>query len=302
MKPLAIAIMGPTASGKSNLAEELASLLGSRIINADAFHVYLGFDIGTSKPANRERYDLIDILDPRDSFSAGRFVSMARTLCASYEQADRNTVVCGGTGLYVRALFEGFSEMSGHSEELRANLRSDLEHLGPDALLKSVGISVGEPDQETKNNPVRLLRYIEKRLDPRAPPQASSPWQARRLKFGLRWDRQALTERIDKRALMMVHNGWRSEVERLLDSGVQEHWPAFRAIGYREMAICVRGEISLDSAVERIRIRTGQYAKRQMTWLAKEPGLRWLDGSFPASRIAGQIVDISREEQDGEVD
>ncbi|MGI8922629.1 MAG: tRNA (adenosine(37)-N6)-dimethylallyltransferase MiaA [Fimbriimonadales bacterium] len=302
MNPFAIAIMGPTASGKSDAAEELASLFGSRIVNADAFQVYRGFNIGTNKPANRERYDLIDILDPGDSFSAGQFVSLARPICAEYGAERRHSVVCGGTGLYVRALFDEFSEMSGHSEKLREKLRADLEHLGPDALLTSVGIGVGEPSQATKTNPVRLLRYIEKRLDPRAPSQASSPWQARRLKFGLRWDRRALAERIDKRVRVMVHNGWRFEVERLLDSGVQEHWPVFRAIGYREMANCVRGDISIDSAVERIRIRTRQYAKRQMTWLAKERGLRWLDGSSSASQIAGQIVDISREEQDGEVD
>jgi tRNA dimethylallyltransferase len=271
MQPLAIAIMGPTASGKSEVAEALADRLEARIVNADAFQVYRHLDIGTNKPADLGRYDLVNLLEPSESFSVGGFVDLAGRLAAEYRAAGRHVVVCGGTGLYVRALFEGYAEMSPSDPELRSRLRAEFELLGAEGIASKYGVPA-------ISNPVRLTRAIEKQLQGAAKPTGPVPLDGfRKLKFGLQSGKERLDELIEKRVHSMVQNGWLGEVEKLLSAGADLEWPAFRAIGYRELAEVVAGRMQLDAAIERIFVRTRQYAKRQMTWLRKEPGLVWLE-------------------------
>lgn len=290
--------MGPTAVGKSVVAERLASMLDCRIVNADAFQVYRGFDVGTAKPNNREIYDLMDILSPQEWFSAGRFVKLARRLCAGYALEGRDVVVCGGTGLYVRALFDGYKDMTAADSEQRARLRQILDEDGPDAVLAEAEIDPASVKTEWRSNPVRVLRLAEKAFGETGE-ATNDPWPANRFKFALRFDRYQLNQRIEARVLNMVHNGWREEVSRLLAAGAEPHWPPFRAIGYREMCEHLQGNLSLDDAIVKIVVRTRRYAKRQMTWLAKERGLVWLDGDASAESVATKIAELIREEKDG---
>ncbi|HET6644949.1 MAG TPA: tRNA (adenosine(37)-N6)-dimethylallyltransferase MiaA [Fimbriimonadales bacterium] len=298
IQPAAIAIMGPTAVGKSVVAERLASMLDCRIVNADAFQVYRGFDVGTAKPDNRDIYDLIDILSADVCFSAGKFVKLARPLCIGYAAEGRDAVVCGGTGLYVRALFDGYKDMTPADSEQRARLRQILDEFGPDAVLAEAELDPASVKPELRSNPVRVLRLAEKALGETGE-AINEPWHAQRFKFALRFDRYQLNQRIEARVLNMVHNGWREEVSRLLAAGAEPHWPPFRAIGYREMCDHLEGDLSLDDAIAKIIVRTRRYAKRQITWLAKERGLVWLDGDASAESIARRIADLIREEKDG---
>ncbi len=285
-----IAILGPTASGKTAVAEELAQRLDARIINADAFQVYRGFDIGTAKPVERSRYDLIDICEPTDAYTAGRFVSQAKALISDYERAGRHALVCGGTGLYVRALFEGYTGMAPADPELRAELMRDLNNLGVEAILKREEVSADELSHDLCRNPQRLLRFLEKRRMPIEPLSEGTAWISERCKFAIHIPRDDLVGRIEARIRRMVTDGWIEEVRSLLDSGVPIEAPAFRALGYRAVAEAILGNISFDEAVQKTIIATRQYAKRQFTWLRREPRLLWVDGQGGTMAVANIIL------------
>jgi len=276
-QPTAIAVLGPTASGKTALAEALAARLGCRIVNADVFQMYRGLDIGTAKPKRRELYDLLDILEPVETFTAGRFVHLAAERCAAAYEQGRHVIVCGGTGLYVRALFEGYSLTPPPPSDERRRLRERLHQVGIERFAQESGVDLASLSQSDRSNPVRVLRAAERLAveKPRAgTPTPNAPrWHARRLKFGLLPTREWLLPRIRRRTEEMLALGWEEEVRRLLDAGVSEDSPAFRAIGYREVAALIRGEVSQEEATGRIKTQTWQYAKRQLTWLRREPNL-----------------------------
>lgn len=276
-QPTAIAVLGPTASGKTALAEALAAHLGCRIVNADVFQMYRGLDIGTAKPERRELYDLLDILEPVETLTAGRFVHLAADLCAAAYEQGRHVIVCGGTGLYVRALFEGYSLTPPPSSDERRRLRERLHQVGIERFAQESGVDLASLSQSDRSNPVRVLRAAERLAveKPRAgAPTPNTPrWHATRLKFGLLPTREWLLPRIRRRTEEMLALGWEEEVRRLLDAGVSEDSPAFRAIGYQEVAALLRGEVSREEATGRIETQTWQYAKRQLTWLRREPNL-----------------------------
>ncbi|MCH8275774.1 MAG: tRNA (adenosine(37)-N6)-dimethylallyltransferase MiaA [Armatimonadetes bacterium] len=289
-KPLAIAILGPTACGKSAVAEELARRLRARIINADASQMYRGLDVGTGKPADHSRYELLDILDLTESFSAGRFVRLARPFCVSEAEAGRHCIVCGGTGLYVRALFEEYSDMRPPAvPDERRRLIQDLKTLGPEALAQREGVNLTGLPAQTIANPVRFIRFIERA---RAGPPAKhtpQPWPARKLKIGLRLPADDLRKRIRQRVEWMMQNGWTEEVRQLLKEGATPGLPGMRAIGYRQMIDCIEGSATEKETREGILSQTWKYARRQMTWLRKEPGMIWVDADVTSKRVADRI-------------
>lgn len=289
---IAVAILGPTAVGKTAVAEALAASLNTKIINADAFQVYKGFDVGTAKPSRRSLYELLDICEPWEPFSVGRFVELAAPLCRALSPC----IVSGGTGLYARALFEGYSDMAASDSELRRELKDFYAEHGREALLKAEGVSEDDVPDDARGNPQRLIRFLEKRRLPRPVGKPPALAGKTKFKFGLSLERAKLVEAIERRVHRMVQNGWRREVENLLAAGVRREWPAFRAIGYGEMADYINGKCSLDAAIEQTIIRTRQYSKRQLTWLRKEPGLRWLDANAAPSQLAEQIERITGEE------
>lgn len=286
MRPLLV-ILGPTATGKTALAADLARDLDGEVINADALQVYRGLDVGTAKPPLELRrevpHHLIDILDPHELFSAGEFVRRAENVIAEIEARGRLPIVAGGTGLYLRALLEGISPIPPGDPEIRRALDLRLEREGLAALYRELQNVDPETAQRLPSGDrQRILRALEVAAVTGTPLSSwirQRPFGSRRrpaVRIGLTLPRAILYDRIAARVNEMVRRGWVEEVRNLLAQGVEPGCPAFQALGYRQMARHVAGEQSLEAAVEETVRATRKYAKRQMTWFRKEPEARWI--------------------------
>jgi len=276
------AIMGPTGSGKSALAEMLADATGAQLVSADAFQVYRGFDIGTNKPADTSRYELIDICDPTQSYGAGEFVRDSLAVLERCFAAGQDVIVVGGTGFYIRALFEEYAEMAGLPDPaIRASIEERFQTEGLQPLVDE--LLAKDPDTKVDlRNPVRVRRALEKLAQPSAVIQIKLP-PFRKMKFGLRLPKPLLDQRIEKRLDQMLSMGWEREVRLIIDRGIPVDAPAMRAIGYQSILKSAEGLIGPEEARERTLVETRQYAKRQMSWLRSEPGLTWIDAPNGAS-------------------
>ena len=272
--PSLIAVMGPTASGKTALAERLADRLDAQLINADAFQIYRYLDVGTSKPGTRDRYELLDIRDPDEQFGVGEWVSLVLAILDAAWSKRRNAVVVGGTGLYVRALFEEFSEMRAAPDpNLREELQKRMLEQGPASLYAE--LLAADPVAAAKldpRNPARLRRALERLAGPTEPIGVALP-PFRKLKLAVDPPKDVLDAQIERRLDKMIQNGWVQEVCRLREAGFAKESPAFRAIGYLDIWSHIEGVISLEGALARIASATRRYAKRQRTWLRGEPRL-----------------------------
>lgn len=269
--------MGPTASGKSDLAEAVAQELGAVLLNADAFQIYRWMDIGTAKPTDKRGYRLLDLKSPDEAFGLGEWVQLALSELALAWEQNQSVVVVGGTGLYIRALFEGYTGLGGPPPvELRVSLQRRLETEGLSLL--AAELLDRAPDVASKldlKNPQRVLRALEKLEDDRpAIPVVLPPFH--RAKFGIERDPDLLREKIEVRTREMLSSGWIEEVQALLDRGYKPSDPGFRAHGYRAIAAFLGGEMEYAAIFERTVLEVRQYAKRQRTWLRREPGLQWL--------------------------
>lgn len=268
--PSLIAVMGPTASGKSFVAEKLASDLDAVILNADAFQIYRGMDIGTAKAVRRERYRLLDLKAPNEDFGVGEYVLLASALLHELFQEGRNVVMCGGTGLYVRALLEEYKDLSpGPSPGLREELTKlsldeaveQLQKLAPDLALKL-----------DLYNEVRVKRTLEKARDTHKPIEFSiPPFQIR--KIGIVPPVDISQKKIKQRTIEMFQNGWVAEVNELINLGYGPGDPGFRALGYEAIAEYLKDGGDRDLLIQKIESDTVRYAKRQRTWLRAEPNL-----------------------------
>lgn len=273
-RPKLVAVMGPTASGKTEVAERLASLIGAQLINADAFQVYRGMDIGTAKPEAKERYLLLDLKEPREAFGAGEWVRLACDNLRRLWSEGRSAVVVGGTGFYIRALFERYEDMQGPPPgELRAELMAREKHEGLRSLAAELArIEPGAAARVDPNNPVRVRRALERALHRGGnEPVELPPFDE--LKIGLDHAVPDLDARIEARTSALIEAGWIAEVRALLADGVPRNAPGMRAIGYSPLASYIGGDISLDDAIAQIVLATRQYAKRQRTWMRSEPRL-----------------------------
>lgn len=290
-RPYAIAILGPTASGKTDVAEQLSDQLNAIIINGDTFHMYRDLNVGTAKPTNFEKYRLLNILDINESLTAGKYVSLARPICVEEAQAGRHVLVAGGTGLYIRALFEEYTDMAPPvPQKLRSQITRMTREKGAEATAKYYGLKE-MPEDTIINNQARFVRWIERKLTTPNPIETkASPWIAHRLKVGLQIPKGDLEQRIEHRVRKMVQNGWLEEVKGLLQRGANPNCQAFRAIGYKEMVEVLAGTMTMENAIERIVVKTRQYAKRQMTWLRKEPQLLWIAADQSPKKIAENII------------
>lgn len=288
MKPL-LAIMGPTATGKSELGVRLAQALDGEVVNADALQVYRRLDIGTAKPTDAMRsavpHHLVDVLDPDQVYSAGEFVRRARTVIEEIRGRGRTAILVGGSGLYIRSLIEGLSPMPEIDPEVRQRVRERCEAIGPQALLEE--LRPLDPVTAERLEPAdrqRIQRALEVVL---ASGKPLSSWIAERpsgrqplpaVRIGLTLERAILYDRISCRIQQMVERGWVAEVVELLRLGYEPEAPAFQAIGYRQIVRHVVGEWSLNAALEDTVRATRRYAKRQLTWFRRERDIRW----FPA--------------------
>ncbi|ARU40332.1 tRNA (adenosine(37)-N6)-dimethylallyltransferase MiaA [Armatimonadetes bacterium Uphvl-Ar1] len=275
--PKLVAVMGPTGSGKSAVAERLADKWGAVLVNADAFQVYQGFDIGTNKPENRERYELIDICEAEEQFGVGEWLRRVEGMLQTAWDAQQDVIVVGGTGLYIRALFEGYAEMSGPPDpELRQELMRREAEEGLGKLVEQ--LEAVDPEMAGRvdlRNGVRVRRALEKVLGGGERIQIEVP-DFRKFKFGLDVEVEALRQRLEKRLLEMVDGGWIEEVRKLNDINVSENAPAMRAIGYHSWRCYLSGATTFDEAFAEVLKLTVQYAKRQRTWMRREPNLKMI--------------------------
>lgn len=285
-----IAVMGPTASGKTALAEGLAETLDAQLVNADAFQSYQGLDIGTAKPTNKDRYSLLDIKTPDETYGVGEFVSRAARVLNETYLAGRNAVVVGGTGLYIRALFEEYADMGvAPNPELREALNSRLEHEGLVPLATELTTRWPEVAVKTDlRNPVRVIRAIERCSTEHRMLQIKLP-AYRKLKLGLSPSIEQLAPAIEHRAQLMVQNGWVQEVENLMDAGYSSDAPGLRAIGYRHLWDYLEGRVEFGQAIAKTIADTKRYAKRQRTWLRTEPNLFVVWGNEPLNSAIERV-------------
>jgi tRNA dimethylallyltransferase len=293
-----LALVGPTASGKTALSLEIASRLDAEIVNADALQVYRGLDIGTAKPSLEERsrvpHHLVDILEPAKSFSAGEFARRARAAIAEIESRGKLALVVGGSGLYLRALFEGLKELPQHQPAVRLALQAELEERGLPRLYEQLAACDGETAARLRpGDTQRILRAIEVYRSSGKPlswwlAQPSSEAPIRRLMIGLTVPRTILYDRIAVRVRDMMRRGWVREVAALLEIGTSPSAPAFQAIGYRQVVHHLEGRSSLQAATEEAILATRHYAKRQETWFRRERDLYWFQG--PQAEAAVQFL------------
>ena len=290
-----VAIVGPTAVGKSTLAMSLAQEIGGEIVNSDSLQVYRGLDIGTAKPSKRDResivHHLIDILEPQERYSAGEFCRRAEVSLSQIRERDRFPILVGGSGLYLRALIEGLAAIPPVPLAVRQELRSRLEAEGLASLHSELRHRDPEAAQRlSPGDTQRIMRALEIVL---ATGRTQTDWwesqrserserPSRRVhRVALTVPRSILYDRIEARVHLMIELGWVAEVEELLAGGVAPADPAFQAIGYRQLSEYIMGETTLAEAIEETVRATRRYAKRQETWFKQEAGVGTLhaDGS-----------------------
>lgn len=276
MKGRVITILGPTASGKTALAVRLAERFGSSVISGDAFQVYRGMDIGTAKVTKEEArgvpHYLVDILDPREPWSAAQFAEEAGKIIEKENKRGRVPIIAGGTGLYIQGLLEGYTFLP-KGEGRKSPWRALYEEKGITALREEL-LRRGRTDIPA--DPQRMIRLLEVTdLAPDAVAGKSGGLVYEGPVIGLTMERSLLYGRINARVTEMMRAGLADEVRRLLAEGVPEDAQSMRGIGYKEMIRAVRGEITEDEAAELIRKNTRHFAKRQFTWYRRMPYIRW---------------------------
>jgi tRNA dimethylallyltransferase len=302
-----IAVVGPTASGKSALGVWLAEEFGGEVLACDSTQLYRGFDIGTAKPGAAERrgipHHLLDVLTPSEEATAGGYRQMALVALQDLRGRARLPILTVGTGLYLRALLEGLAEVPQRSEELRVRLRASAEEHAPRYLHRL--LTRLDPEAAGKIAPAdeqKLIRAIEVCVLTRRPVSevhrtGRAPLEGwRALKIGLVPPREALYERIHARTEAMLALGWMEEVRGLMEGGSPENAKPFDFIGYRELREVLRGEKKLEEARAAIQQSTTRYTKRQLTWFRKEPGVRWIAGFGDEGRVQDELREWLRQQ------
>lgn len=283
----AIAIVGPTAVGKSDVADRLAARLSSEVLSCDAMQIYRGMDIGTAKMMPEEcsaPLRLVDIVDPGVAYSAALYQSDAREHVERLLGEQRLPVFCGGTGLYLKAALDEMDFPSGDLEdERRAGYQELAERIGEEAL----HALLAERDPESAavihpHNVRRVIRALEMHDDGVSYAEQKSKFSVPReryhaLWFGLTRSRKLLYERINLRVDLMFEQGLVGEVRGLMDQGLGDALTSMQAIGYKEIIDALRGTISMDEARDLIKMRSRRYAKRQLSWFKRDDRIVWFD-------------------------
>ncbi|MDD2709989.1 MAG: tRNA (adenosine(37)-N6)-dimethylallyltransferase MiaA [Verrucomicrobiae bacterium] len=285
-KPV-IFLTGPTAAGKSGAAVELALQLDGEIVSADSAQVYRGMDIGTAKLPPEERrgvpHHLLDILDVTESWDAARFRRLAIEAIAAIRSRNRQPLVAGGSGLYVRAVTRGLFDGAGRDEKVRSQLEQIETTVLRQKLVQADPAAAARISANDRRRMIRALECHQVTGQPisamqtqwaasQPPPPDIGPFQI----IGLERSRPEIYDRCNRRVDLMLKNGLVDEVRTLLTKGLVADSTAGQAIGYAEIIAHLRGEYPLDTAAERIKQRTRHFAKRQWTWFRREPGLKWL--------------------------
>ena len=289
-------ICGPTGSGKTGVAVELATSFPIEVVSADSRQIIKHLNIGTAKPTleecNKVRFHLVDLIEPGEAYSAYRFVDDACEALADIIGRDRIPVLVGGTGMYLRALTDGVVEIDNEDTTIREQLQDEMSRTGPEAMYDQLArVDPTEAARLHPNNQVRVIRALEiYRLTGRPKSDLLAETAHRKGEHSFEYfcllpDRQELYAAIDGRVDQMMAAGWPAELERLVDAGMGEAIRKARVIGYGELLRFTAGELTLEAAVDLIKQNSRRYAKRQYTWFRNQTS-----GRFFSSR--GELTSV----------
>jgi len=279
-----ICVVGPTASGKTALAVNLALALDGEVVSVDSMQLYAGMNVGTAKPTEEEMrgvpHHMLSVCPPTEAFSAGKYVEMAAPIVDEILSRGKTVILAGGTGLYIDSLISG-REFAPHPEDGyretlealdTAELRTQLEAVDPESAAR-----LPDADRRRMIRALEIYHYTGETItahDARTramPPRYDADW------IGLDFaDRAKLYARIDRRVEIMVEQGLLDEVQQLLRSGIPAHATALQAIGYKEPLAALRGEMTMDEAIALIQQQSRRYAKRQRTWFRRNEAIHWI--------------------------
>lgn len=299
--PLLVVLLGPTGSGKTALSLAIAGEFHGEIVNCDSVAVYRELDVGTAKPTRAERtqvpHHLFDIVDPTEPMTAGEYARRARQVLAEIRDRKHLPIVAGGTGLYLRALLDGLFAGPERSESLRAHLRERVEERGSPYLHRVLArMDPKAADKIHANDAAKIIRAIEVCLAARQP--MTGMWEQGRdpltgfriLRIGLDPERQALYARINSRAAQMFDYGLIEETSAILES--HGRVAPLDSLGYRQAAELLAGKITREVAVAAAQQGHRNYAKRQLTWFRREPGVHWIQGFGDDLASVSQALDL----------
>jgi tRNA dimethylallyltransferase len=299
-EPLLVVILGPTGSGKTALALLVAEKLGGEIVSCDSVAVYRDLEIGTAKPSREERqrvpHHLIDVAAPNELVTAGDYSRRARVAIAGIRDRGLLPLVVGGTGLYLRALLEGLFPGEPRSDDLRSRLRKRAQERGPEYLHRMLRRL--DPSAATsihQNDVAKVVRAIEVSVKSGKP--MTELWRAGRdplqgfriLRLGLNPDREALYERLNQRAQEMFAAGLAEETRVLRERYGVDIRP-LQSLGYQQASDYLDGKLSLEEAIRSAQQGHRNYAKRQLTWFRREPGVHWLAGFGSEEEVRRQSL------------
>jgi tRNA dimethylallyltransferase len=302
-RPRVVIILGPTGTGKSKLAIELAEEFGGEIINADSMQVYRYMDVGTAKPTREEQkrvaHHLIDIVNPDQTFHAGLYRALGRNTIALLHEQQKPMWVVGGTGLYIKSLTQGLFASPRIDPQVRENLKSEAKEKGADFLHQR--LSEVDPKTAVRLHPhdlVRTIRALEV-FDATGIPISFFREQHRfgerpylTLKIGIELNREELYRRIDERVDRMIEQGFLQEVERLLEMGYGAELNPMQSLGYKQMVRFIGKAIGWEEAVREIKRDTRHYAKRQWTWFKSDAEVCWRNARTDRDTILREVRDF----------
>ena len=297
-----ICVVGPTASGKTALAVELAKRFNGEVVSCDSMQIYRRMDIGTAKPTGDEMqgipHHMIDVAEPDEDFSVSRYCCMASPIVDDIVARGKTAIIAGGTGLYMDSLIKGNSFAPFPSTGVRERLEAQADEVGMDYMtdwLRRVDPEAAARIRDRK----RILRALEvfletgetitehNRRTQLVPPKYSPLW------LGLDFEpRSALYERIDRRVSIMLEQGLVEEIRNLLSSGIPEKCTAMQAIGYKEFVAALDGRCTIEEAADEVRKSSRRYAKRQLTWFRRNKAMNWLT-RFPGEG-SEEIIEKAR--------
>lgn len=300
-----LALVGPTACGKTEAAIAVAAALGAEIVSVDSMLVYRGMDVGTAKPSAEQRalvpHHLVDVAEPSEPFSVARYQVLAGRVVEGVHGRGNAVLLSGGSGLYYRAVVDDL-EFPGTDPTARAELEAEAERVGADALhARLAGLDPAAAERIEPENVRRTVRALEV-IEVTGRPFSSfaAAWDRfdpeRVRAAGIRLEREALAERIERRVAAMVESGLLDEVRALVGRGFGDWLTSSQAIGYAEFARHLAGDATLDEAVAGTVKRTKELARRQMVWFRRDPRIRWFEaGPDGAGALVDELVEYLRD-------
>ena len=282
-----ICVAGPTASGKTSLAVELAKFTNGEVVSCDSMQIYKRMTIGTAKPVPEEMdgipHHMIDVVEPEEDFSVSKYCEMATPIVEDILARGRTAIIAGGTGLYMDSLIKGNDFAPFPATGHRERLEEKLAQVGLDNLLAELAAVDPESAERSQRNPRRVIRALEVFYETgetitahnirtqAIPPRFDPLW------IGLDFQpRQLLYDRIDLRVEIMLQQGLVEEIRELLESGIPESCTAMQAIGYKEFLAAMKGHITVEEAADAVKQGSRRYAKRQLTWFRRNKDMHWL--------------------------